>query len=237
MGLTEISCATGGRTFAGVLADGSVGRRAPGVLVAHEGPGLTDHPIERARRLATDGYVALALDLYGERGLSIERAKEHVMALRNDRAELRSRMRAWLDILKTHPHVDSARTAAIGFCIGGMAALELARDGADVACVVAFHPGLDLEPQDASRIHAKVLVCIGERDPIARAEHRAALVTELAGADVDWQLLVLGGAGHSFTNPDIDAYGFPGFAYHADADRRAWRAMRELFAETLDPSG
>lgn len=233
MELTEIACTAGGRTFTGVLADGSGGRHVPGVLVAHEGPGLTDHPIERARRLAEHGYVALALDLYGERDLPIERAKEHVSTLRSDRAELRRRMRAWLDTLRAHPHVDPARTAAIGFCVGGMAVLELARDGADVTSVVAFHPGLDPEPQDASRIRARVLVCIGERDPIARAEHRAALVAELAATDVDWQLLLLGGAGHSFTNPDIDAYGFPGFAYHADADRRAWRAMRELFEETL----
>jgi dienelactone hydrolase len=208
----------------------SSGAGAPGRT---RGPGLTDHPIERARRLAEAGYVALALDLYGERDLPIERAKEHVQALRADRVELRSRMRAWLEVLRAHPHVDPARAGALGFCIGGLAVLELARDGAELGCVVAFHPGLDPGPQDATRIRAKVLVCVGERDPIVQAPHRAALVTELAATNVDWQLLVLGGAGHSFTNPGIDAYGLAGFAYHADGDRRAWRALQDLLEEAL----
>jgi dienelactone hydrolase len=107
--------------------------------------------------------------------------------------------------------------------------LELARSGAELACVVGFHPGLDATPGDASAIRGKVLVCAGEKDPVVTAEQRAAFVAEMSAAGVDWQLLLLGGAGHSFTNREIDAYGFPGFACDASADRRSWRAMCDLF--------
>lgn len=221
-----------GQRFDGFLADGAGDRQAAGVLVVHEGPGLGAHTIERARRLAELGYVAYAMDLYGERDLSIERAKEQVRALRADRPALRSRMVAALDRLRAHPTVDPARTAAIGYCFGGTAALELARSGADVSCVVGFHAGLDAgDPADARAIRCKVLVCTGEDDPIVDAAQRAAFVEEMSDAGVDWQLVLYGGVGHSFTNPDIDAYGFPGFAYHELADRRSWRAMRALFEE------
>jgi dienelactone hydrolase len=224
-----------GRSFTGYLADGSGGGRVPGILVAHEGPGPTEHVRERARMLAELGHVAFALDLYGEPGLSIERAKELVRALRADRAALRRRARAALDVLTSHPHVDSGRLAAIGYCFGGTAVLELARSGADLSCVVGFHPGLDATPQDASAVRGKVLVCAGEKDPVVTAEQRAAFAAEMSAAGVDWQLYLLGGAGHSFTNREIDAYGFPGFAYHAVADRRSWLAMQNLFDEVLAP--
>src|SRR5262245_35812560 len=104
-----------GRSFTGYLADGASGRggeRVPGILVAHEGPGPTEHVRERARRLAELGHVAFALDLYGEPGLSIERAKEIVRSLRADRAALRRRTRAALDVLAAHPRVDARRLAA-----------------------------------------------------------------------------------------------------------------------------
>jgi dienelactone hydrolase len=220
-----------GRTYAGYFADGARGSRVPGILVAHEGPGLTAHTRERARMLAELGCVAFALDLYGAVDLPLDEARTRLNALRSDRAELRRRMRAAWNELKAHRHVDVERTAAIGFCFGGMAVLELARDGAELGFVAAFHPGLDLAPQDAGRVRCKVLACIGDRDPIVGPEHREALAREMRGAGVDWQLLLLGGAQHSFTNPDIDALGFPGFAYDAQADRRAWSALRALLEE------
>lgn len=223
-----------GKSFTGYFADGSSGRRAPGVLVAHEGPGITMHTKERAQMLAELGYVAFALDLYGEVDPPLERAKALVRELRADRAALRRRSFAALELLTSHASVDARRTAAIGFCFGGMAVLELARGGADVACVVGFHAALDTPtPSDARAIKGKVLVCLGDADPIVTAPQRDAFVAEMQSARVDWQMVLYGGVGHSFTNRYIDAAGFPGFAYDAVADRRSWLAMRNLFAETL----
>lgn len=236
MELQATSYEVGGKPFTGYLADGSRGGRVPGVLVAHEGPGLTAHTLERTRMLAELGYVAFAVDLYGEPNPPLERAKALVKELRADLTTLRGRVDAALDLLVAHPAVDARRTAAIGFCFGGTAVLELARSGADVACVVGFHAGLDTTaPEDARAIKGKVLVCQGEQDPVVTARHRDAFAAEMAAAGVDWQMMLLGGVGHSFTNRYIDAMGFPGFAYDAVADRRSWLAMRNLFDDVLGP--
>lgn len=225
-----------GKSFTGYLADGSGGRTAPGILVAHEGPGLTGHVKERSRMLADIGYVAFALDLYGEANPPLERAKMFVRELRADLATLRRRTSAALDLLKAHPSVDAHRIAAIGFCFGGTAVLELARGGADVACVVGFHAGLDTTaPCAAGAIKGKVLVCQGDKDPIISAPQRDAFVAEMSAARVDWQMILYGGVGHSFTNRESDAWGFPGFVYDPVADRRSWLAMRSFFDEVLGP--
>lgn len=234
--LQAIDYRLGEQTFTGYLADGSCDSHVPGVLVAHEGPGITNHTKERTRMLAELGYVAFAADLYGENEPPLDRAKQLVKQLRADRPELRRRVGAAFDMLLAHPHVDPDRTAAIGFCFGGMAVLELARSGADLHAVVGFHADLTTAAGEPTRaLRGKVLVCLGADDPIIDATQRSAFAAEMTAAKVDWQMQLLGGAGHSFTNRDIDAYGFPGFAYHADADRRSWLAMRAFFDEVLGP--
>lgn len=225
-----------GESFTGYFADGSGGRRVPGILVAHDGIGLTEHTKDRARALARLGYVAFAMDIYGEGNPPMERAKLIVKGLRTDRAKLRRRAGRALEVLRAHPGVDAQKLAAIGYCFGGTAMIELARNGAALACVVGFHPGLDLPTLgDASAIKAKLLVCVGDKDPIVSAAHRAAFQAEMADANVDWQLSLYGGAGHSFTNPEIDAFCIPGFNYNATAQQRSWQAMRALLDEVFEP--
>jgi dienelactone hydrolase len=225
-----------GKKFVGYLADGSNGRKTAGVLVAHEGGGMTGHPKERARMLAELGYVAFAMDTFGEPITSREQAMAVIGGLSNDLATLRKRGRTALDLLKAQTNVDPSRTAAIGFCFGGTTVLELARSGADVGCVVGFHSGLQtIAPQDAKNIRCKVMVCLGADDPIIPAEHRNAFVDEMRAGGVDYQMLVYGNAGHSFTNREVDAMNLPGFAYHAPTDQRSWQAMRNFFDEVIKP--
>jgi dienelactone hydrolase len=225
-----------GKQFVGYLADGSNGRMTAGVLVAHEGGGMTGHPKERARMLAQLGYVALAMDTFGEPITSREQAMAVIGALSNDLATLRKRGRTALDLLKAQANVDPSRTAAIGFCFGGTTVLELARSGADVGCVVGFHSGLTtIAPHDARNIRCKVMVCLGADDPIIPAEHRNAFIDEMRAGGVDYQMLVYGNAGHSFTNREVDAMNLPGFAYHASTDKRSWQAMRNFFDEVIKP--
>jgi dienelactone hydrolase len=236
MDLQPIAYEVNGKPYTGFLADGSQGRAAPGVLVAHEGGGMTDHPKDRARMLAELGYVAFAMDTFGEPVTDMARSRQILGALMADPDELRARAITALDVLKRQPNVDAGRLAAIGFCFGGTTVLELAKTGADVACVVGFHSGLlPARVAEPGAIKAKVLVCMGSADPIIPAEQRDGFAAEMTAAGADWQMLVLGGVGHSFTNPGIDALGFPGFNYDAVADRRAWAAMRDLFDETLGP--
>jgi dienelactone hydrolase len=227
------------RSFHGYVADGSRGRRVPGILVGHDGPGLNAHTKERAAMLAELGYVALAMDLYGAVEPAIDEAKTIVKALRADPEELRRRAAGALSTLRSQPHVDAGRIAAIGFCFGGTAALELARSGADLAAVVGFHAGLaKLAPAQPSTIRCPVLICTGSEDPIVTADQRTAFMAEMTDAGVDWQMVLYGGIGHSFTNRWVDAANIPGFAYAPAADERSWREMKNFLGETLgDPRG
>jgi dienelactone hydrolase len=233
----EVAYEVAGRRFRGYLADGSGGRLAPGILVAHEGRGFTQHPKDRAEMLARLGYVAFAPDYFGETARSLAHAHE-LMSVYTAAPELYARHgQAGLDVLRAHPAVDATRLAAIGFCWGGYAALELAC-AEDLRCVVGFHPGLSLGPlSHAAAITAKVLICVGDQDPYVPATDRDRFIAEMNAAGVDCQVLLLLGAPHSFTNPEPYAYetGVAGVGYDPVADRRAWTAMRALFAEALDP--
>lgn len=223
-----------GVVLTGYLADGSAGRPAPGLLVAHEGGGLGRHTKERARRLAELGYVAFALDYYGEEDPPLERAMALGKALRAEPALFRSRLAAGLEVLTAQPSVDRTRLAGIGYCMGGAAVIELARMGAPFVAVVGFHSGfLPGSSEENGAIRGKLLLCHGADDSVVTAEQRDSFLAEASAAGIDWQLHLYGGVGHSFTNPDIDALGIAGFAYDEIADRRSWAAMLNLFEEIL----
>lgn len=231
MELKPISYEADGLTLNGLIADGSGGRPAPGVLVAHEAPGIGDSVKERTLRLAKRGYVALASDMYGHE-IPLSEALEYHQALMTTPGAMLRRARGALDTLAAHPNVDSTRLATIGFCQGGIVALELARAQAPIRAAVGFHPGFKRpEGSATSAISAKVLMMIGDDDPVIPAEDRAAFAAEMKGAGADWQLITFGGVGHSYTNRAVDALGMPGFGYHADADRRSWRMTLDLFDE------
>lgn len=142
--------------------------------------------------------------------------------------------RAGLAQLLGEPRTDPTRIAAIGYCFGGTMSLELGRAGENIGAIVGFHAGLtSLRPEDAGNIRARVLVCIGSDDPIVPAEQRAAFEAEMSAAEVDWRLIVYGGAQHTFTNPAANGANLPGIAYDKNADERSWRAMLDLFEETF----
>jgi dienelactone hydrolase len=224
-----------GVALTGYLADGSEGGPAPAVLVAHEGGGLARHTKQRAVRLAGLGYVAFALDYYGEEDPPLERAMELGKALRGDPGTFRARLAAGLDVLTAQANVDPARLVGIGYCMGGAAVIELARMGAPFVAVVGFHSGfVPATPEENAAIKGRLLLCHGADDPIVTAAQRDAFLAEASAAGIDWQLHLYGGVGHSFTNPDIDALNLPGFTYSEAADRRSWQAMLDLFDEVLE---
>jgi len=225
----------GAVTCKGQLAydDNHSGRR-PGVVLFPEAFGIGEHVVERARRLAALGYVALAADPYGDaaQARDLPHALELMNAVRADLGRWRARARAALDALAAQPNVDPGKLHAIGYCFGGSTALELARSGAALGTVVSFHGGLESpKPDDAGKIKAKVLVCHGSDDPLIPATQVAAFEEQMRKTQVDWQLHVYGGAVHSFTNPDADKAGIAGLAYNEAADRRSWNAMLSLFTE------
>lgn len=228
--------ADGVRMVGQYVVDDISSARRPGVLVIHEGPGLTEHTKKIAARLAGKGYAAFAMDYHGGGTPHPNPAevRPQIAAWIANPTGIMARATAALEVLKAQKEVDTGRLAAIGYCFGGTTALELGREGCDLKAIVGFHSGLATSrPQAAKNIKGKVLVNIGAEDPIIPPEQRSAFETEMKGAGLDWRLQLYGGAGHSFTNPAADSRGMQGFYYHEATDRRSWNTMIELLDETL----
>jgi dienelactone hydrolase len=210
--------------------------KKPGVLVVHDWMGVGPYVRTRAEQLAALGYVAFAADIYGKgvRPTNAKEASAQAGKFKADRPLLRARVAAALAELRRQPNVAATRVAAIGYCFGGTAALELARSGAEVAGVVTFHGGLDSPtPADARNIKAKVLALHGADDPFVPPAQVQAFEEEMRGGGVDWQLVKYSGAVHAFTLPDAGSDNSKGAAYNASADRRSWEAMKTFFNEVL----
>ncbi|HWB58286.1 MAG TPA: dienelactone hydrolase family protein, partial [Chthoniobacteraceae bacterium] len=208
------------------------------ILVVHDWLGVGDYVKGRAEQLARLGYIAFVADIYGK-GVRPQNAAEAAKVAgiyKNDRALFRARVTAALDQLKKDPDVDPSRIAAIGYCFGGTAVLELARSGADIAGIVSFHGGLDTPtPEDAKNIKCKVLILHGADDPLAPAAQVAAVEDEMRKANVDYQITLYGGAVHAFTREDAGSDNSKGAAYNEKADKRSWQAMKDFFAEIFNP--
>lgn len=206
----------------------------PGVLVVPNVLGLKAFDVERGERLAVLGYIALVVDLYGQ-GKRTKRGdpdmSKYMNTLNADRELLRDRMHHALAVLRSLSGVDMARTAAIGFCFGGKAVLDLARSGADVRGVVSFHGVYDRPPFANAPIMPKLLICHGWNDPLCPPEMTVVLANELTEAGADWQLHAYGGAGHAFTDNSIAV---PGFGLDENADQRSWQEATNFLATCLD---
>jgi dienelactone hydrolase len=204
----------------------------PGVLVIHDAGGLSDNIKEKARRLASLGYTAFALDLFGG-GQTVTDGMRRIQELARDFSRWRGLANAGLATLAAQPQTDASRLAVIGYCFGGTTAYELARSGVDVKAVVGFHSGLSPSSGEARNIKGKVLALLGADDPIIPPEARLAFEKEMREAKVDWQMSLYGNTAHSFTNPGADAMNRPGFKYEPKADARSWAEMRRLFGEVF----
>lgn len=237
MKIETLTYSAGDTDFQGYLADPEGSGRRPGVVIVHEAPGLTEHPKRRARMLAELGYVALAVDMYGG-GRTAQKPEDSMnlmAALREDNDRLRRHVRAGYDALAARPNVDAKRIGAMGYCMGGLCALELARMGTPLAGVVSFHGILSTKnPDEAKNVTAKILICTGAEDPLVPPEQVAAFEAEMTKANVDWQVITYGGAKHAFTNPEAGGR-MPALAYNAHADARSWDTMcahwHELFGK------
>jgi len=214
--------------------------KRPGILVAHAWRGRDGFAKQKAKALAALGYVGMAIDLYGNGKVanSNEEAFELMQPLFLDRKELRARISAAYTELCNHPLVDSARTGAIGFCFGGLSALELLKSGAPVKGVATFHAVIGdtltdqtarLEPNFANS-SSSLLLLHGANDPLVKESELMALGSELTEAKVDWQFNIYGLTSHAFTNPDANE---PGLQFNAKANARSWIAMKNYFEEVF----
>ncbi len=224
------------KQFVGYLAvdvEQGVANR-PGVLLVHEWWGHNEYIEKRARDYAALGYVAFAADLYGTGVLTDDPKEASTLSkpFYEDRKLFRRRVNAALDQLKKQPQVDATRTAALGYCFGGTAVLELARSGADVDGVISFHGGLSTpNTTDLKNFKGRILVLNGAEDPMVTPAERAVFMQEARGAGVDWQFVEFSGAMHAFSNPGADAFNIPGVKYSPLADKRSFEMSKDFLAE------
>lgn len=154
-------------------------------------------------------------------------------ALRGDRKLMRARALAGVERMTAHRLAAPGKSAAIGYCFGGSTVLELARGGADLKAVASFHGSLDTPmPAATGAVKARVLVLHGAEDGFVNPAVPA-FQDEMRAAKADWQLISYGGAVHSFTVKEAGDDPSKGMAYNEAADRRSWRAMRDLFEEVF----
>ena len=226
--------ADGDTKLLGYLARPKGATNLPGVLIIHAWRGHGENVQRVAREMAAKGYLAHALDMYGAgvHAKNNEEASKLATPFYKDPDLFRRRARAGLQVLLNNPDVDRKRVVAIGFCFGGSAVLELARDGADVAGVVSFHGNLSTaKPAEKGKVKAKVLVAHGGDDPFVKPEQVTSFWQEMKDAGADYQLLVLSNAVHSFTDPGAGDDPSKGAAYDELAAARAWRVALGFFDE------
>ncbi|MEW9856824.1 dienelactone hydrolase family protein [Novosphingobium sp. M1R2S20] len=188
----------------------------------------------RALMLADRGYLAMIADFYGEPVGDPAEASTLAEGLRSDVDRYRSRIAAAIGALRALPEATDLRVGAIGYCMGGQAALEAARDGHDLFATVSFH-GILATGREATKgaVRSRLLVCHGNDDPLVPREQVIAFWDEMSDAAANWHFHAYSGVKHGFTDPGSDARGLPAIAYDASADRQSWSAMTNLFDEIL----
>ncbi len=229
-----VDYAHGGKTFEGLLAfDGTAAGKRPVVLVSHAWAGRSPGEETYAREIAALGYAGFALDLYGKGvlGKTNEECQALMTPLVSNRPLLQERLLHVIDVVKGLPEVDPARIAIIGFCFGGLCALDVARTGADIRGAASFH-GLFGAPGNTKgrTIKAKVIAFHGYDDPMVKPAEIIALADELTEAGADWQIHAYGGVMHAFMNPLANDPAF-GTVYNKRAADRAWESLKLFLNE------
>jgi dienelactone hydrolase len=220
-----------------LVYDDSVSGQRPAMLMAPNWMGMTDKAIERAKLVAGDRYVVFVADMYGEgkRPSDFGGAAALANPLRENAVEQRARIRAAYDAMIAEAgkrNLIDDRRAAIGFCFGGGNVLELARDGADIAAVVAIHSDLiTAEPAKKGAIKAKLLVTHGAPDPVAPKEHRDAFEKEMDAAGAQWEMLLFSGILHAYTDQGADVPGIAG--WHEPSTRQTYALAHQFVADAF----
>ncbi|MEC7839542.1 MAG: dienelactone hydrolase family protein [Chlamydiota bacterium] len=214
----------------------------PGIMIFHAWKGQDDFAREKAEEFAKLGYVAMAVDLYGD-GKTAETDEEALalmMPLFKDRALLRERVCAAHEAFREHNLVSKKSIGVIGYCFGGLAAIELLRSGAKVNGVVSVHGVLGdkmgeevaTRAPSTEKMKGAVLMLHGKDDPLVSDDDIKNIQKEFTDAHIDWQMHIYGNTVHAFTNPKVkDASS--GLAYNEVASKRAWNTTKSFFNEQL----
>lgn len=229
-GLEALTYRDGETTLTGWLAN-PAGQARGAVVVFPTIANVTAAIERRARMLADAGFVALIADFYGEQPDSFEASRPLAEKLKADVDVYRTRLLAAVAALRDHPAAAGLPLVAIGYCMGGQAALEVARAGADLAVVASFHGLLETGKPADQPIPPRILVCHGDADPMVPRDRVVRFWEEMDAVGAQWHFHSYSGVRHGFTDPGSDARGLAAIAYDASADRQSWHALIDLFDE------
>jgi len=213
-----------------IAYDPTKGKR-PTILVFHAWRGRDQFAEEKAKALASLGYAGVAFDMYGKGviGSSPDENAKLMQPFMDDRKFLLSRMEEGIQAILKHPMTDKENLSAIGFCFGGLCALDLARSGADLQGVVSFH-GLLNPPIYQAKPKARILALHGYDDPMVDPKMLHDFQEEMTKARADWQVHAYGNTLHAFTNPAANDPKL-GTVYSPVAEKRALLSMKNFFRE------
>jgi dienelactone hydrolase len=207
--------------------------KKPIVLIAHDWSGKNDFACKKADQLAELGYIGFAVDMYGKGkiGYSKEEKSALMQPLMDDRVKLQKRMLAGLKSAQSLKNANIHQIAAIGFCFGGLCALDLARCSQELSGVISFHGLLGAPNHHASqKITAKILVLHGYDDPMVKPNDVLQFCDEMTAAKANWQVHLFGHTMHAFTNPEANDPGF-GTVYNQEANACSFRLMKDFLKE------
>jgi dienelactone hydrolase len=236
----SVSFMADGKELLGHLAwDTEIEGERPGVLVFPEWWGLNDYIKKRTEQVASLGYFAMGVDMYGN-GKTADHPEEAgslMNGVLGDLDLLKSRVEAAYQALRNEELADSNRMGAIGYCFGGALVLNMARFGMDLQGVVSFHGALDsMQKPGPGEVKAKILVCHGAADQFIPDEAIVNFKKEMEEASADYEFVDYQGALHGFTNPAADergkAFNLP-LAYDEKADLQSWQAMESHFEKVF----
>ena len=232
----NITYVVDGVTMKGFIAyDSDKKGERPAILVVPEWWGLNDYAKNRARQLASLGYIAMAVDMYGNGKIAADPKEAQALAgpfYQNPQLG-KTRLDAAIKKIKEYQQTDAANAAAIGYCFGGSVVLNSAKLGSDLKGVVSFHGGLAGVTPDKNLLKAKILVCHGGSDQFVPQHDMDVFKHQLDSVGANYTVKVYPNATHAFTNPDATATGkkfnMP-IEYNAEADKNSWNDMKSFFA-------
>ena len=222
----SVSYKSGDETVQGVLYTPAGKGPFPALIVIHEWWGLNDWVKEQGAKLADEGYVALAVDLYrGKVATTPEMAHEIMRGVPEDRAK--RDLHAAMEFLKSQPNVKKDRIGSIGWCMGGGYALDVALQEPDLAATVINYGHLATDKDALKKINASILGLFGGQDqgiPPADVRKFGQTLDEL-GKKID--IKIYDDAGHAFENPNNKS------GYRADDAADAWKRTVDVLAGAL----
>src|SRR5581483_3633027 len=222
----DISYKSGDETVRAIVYSPEVKGKTPALIGIHESWGLNDPGKEEASKLADQGYVTLAIDLYrGKRATTPEEAHEIMRGVPEDRAK--RDLHAAFEFLESQSNVNKDRIGAIGWCMGGGYSLDVALQEPTLKADVINYGHLATDPASIEKIHAAVLGLFGGQDrgiPVDDVRKFEQLMKD-KGKTID--VVIYSDAGHAFENPNNKT------GYRADDAADAWKHITEFFANNL----